>query len=54
MFEGKSMMRHDAPNTLAGRLEVNLDLTTPELPWGREMRPQMTRTREPLTSRLAL
>lgn len=48
------MMRHEAPKTLAGRFEVNLDLTTPELPWGRETRPQMTRTRVPLTSRLAL
>lgn len=48
------MMRHEAPKMCAGRFVLNLDLTTPELPWGREMRPQMTRTREPLISRLAL
>jgi len=31
-------MRHDAPNTFAGRLVVNFDLTTPELPCGRDTR----------------
>lgn len=46
--------RHEAPKILAGRLEVNFDLTTPFFPCGREIRPQMTRTREPLTSRFAL
>ena len=65
----KLTTRHDAPKTLAGRLTRNFVLTTPEFPCGRVTRlgvrivqiipcrgthPQMTRTLEPLISRLAL
>lgn len=46
--------RHEAPNEWAGRLFRNLVLTTPELPCDLEIRPHMTRTLEPLISRLAL
>ena len=31
-------MRTDAPNACGGRLDLNFDLTTPELPCGRDIR----------------
>lgn len=36
--EVKRTMRTPAPNARGGRLEVNFDLTTPELPCGRVTR----------------
>ncbi len=38
MEMGRRTMRQLAPKLWAGRLFLNLDLTTPELPCGREMR----------------
>jgi len=47
------MTRMLAPNACGGKLDLNFDLTTPLLPWGRVTRPQMTRTFDPAISRLA-
>lgn len=46
--------RAEAPKDFGGRFWRNFERTTPELPWARVTRPQMTRTFEPLTAFWAL
>lgn len=47
-------IRHDAPNVRGGRFDENFARTTPEFPWVRVQRPQITRTLVPLTAFLPL